>query len=285
MRVLPERTTDAWTSWYLLRRFPLANLWAPTQNDVLKWDFGFQAGPGKGFVLETKGVLSNPRRIRLQLKQLAWYAEEVVRRRYTAVYYVLPHFPWPRPASGAQLAVAPPIGQMRRLMPFERWTFVIDLEDLIRYVLLNASIKHAQLLAKALLVAGGWKQVSPHHRYDMSEPDLLAFRPRMTLQSFCHRIRRCDASVAFHYFSRSPTGEPPRHAGLLTGAHIEMLTELRWSSIVVTALGARGLEIGALDRVASTGVDIRPANVAPSSMLAMFIPGAPYESWRTELRG
>lgn len=285
MRVLPERTTDAWTAWYLLHRFPSANLWAPTQNDPLNWDFGFYAQPGKGFVLETKGVVAKPHRVRLQLKQLAWYADEVATARSTVVYYVLPIFPWPLPSIGSPPAVAPPIGDMRRLMPFEQWTFMIDLEDLVRYVLLNAGSAQTRALAAALQLVGGWKQMSAYDRFDLTEEDLLAFIPSMTLEDFCNRIHTCDASVAFHYFARQPTGEMPRHGGVQVHEHVDRLTEPSWPSIATGALETRRLEIVTSLTTPLDHDDIISARAPRSSMLAVMIPGAPYGEWRLELKG
>ena len=285
MRVLPERTTDAWTAWYLLHRFPSANLWAPTQNDPLNWDFGFHVQPGKGFVLETKGVLSNPHRVRLQLKQLAWYADEVATARCTAVYYVLPVFPWPLPSIGSPPAVAPLIGDMRQLMPFEQWTFMIDLEDLVRFALLKAGPAHARGLAAALQRVGGWKQISAYDRFDLTEQDLLSFIPRVTLEDFCNRIHACDASVAFHYFARPPTGEMPRHAGIQVHERVNSLTEPSWASIAAGALETRRLEADTTRRPTPDYDETISATAPRTSILAVMIPGASYEEWRLELKG
>ena len=210
MRILPERTVDAWAAWYLLLRFPTANLWAPSQNDDFRWDFGFESLPGKGFVLENKGVLDRPRSVRLSLRQLAWYVQEVALRLCTAVYYVLPTLPQTYSRSGSSSSgVVPAIAAARLRMPFEKTTFVVDLEDLIPYVASRSPRHHARQLASALR-RNDWRIVSPHFLYTMSQSEIGRVPSATTLERFADALTECDPLVGFHYFARGPDRPIPR---------------------------------------------------------------------------
>jgi hypothetical protein len=55
-RSLPERTVEAWVTAYIVRWFPTAELWAPTQRDPRRWDMSARIRGGIHFVFEYKGV-------------------------------------------------------------------------------------------------------------------------------------------------------------------------------------------------------------------------------------
>ena len=55
-RIIPERTVEAWTTAYIVRWFPTALLWAPTQADPVKWDAALGLPSRRYFVLEYKAV-------------------------------------------------------------------------------------------------------------------------------------------------------------------------------------------------------------------------------------
>jgi hypothetical protein len=55
-RNLPERTVEAWATAYIVRWFPGAHLWAPTQRDPYGWDLSGALPGGMHWVFEYKGV-------------------------------------------------------------------------------------------------------------------------------------------------------------------------------------------------------------------------------------
>ena len=94
-RILPERTVEAWTTAYIVRWFPTALLWAPTQADPLNWD-GAVGLPGRRyFVLEYKGVegrVSRTPYITIDTAQLNAYVADNKRVGDTVVLYLLPYW-------------------------------------------------------------------------------------------------------------------------------------------------------------------------------------------------
>ncbi len=139
-RSLPERTVDAWVAVAICQRFPSALLWGPTQRaEDPNWDYGASLGDGKLFILENKATdpkyvvrptAMDTHRIRIDLRQLAWYCESIEPNYGVPVYYVLPRPPFAgEPTPGVVPAqtitrVSSPIG------PFRRWAFVIRCNDL-----------------------------------------------------------------------------------------------------------------------------------------------------------
>lgn len=140
IRVIPERTVDAWLSWEVLRSIPRALLWAPTPpaqaaNAPQPWDFGV-AGidePRKLFVVETKALIGyedSPYlpKVSLRLPQLSVLAT-IAAANDPPVFYGLPlldaaELPTPllpeSPPQRAILRLEPPFAEwLRMFTPFE----------------------------------------------------------------------------------------------------------------------------------------------------------------------
>jgi hypothetical protein len=94
-RIIPERTVEAWTTAYLVRWFPTALLWAPTQADPVKWDAALGLPGRRYFVLEYKAVervgLVTPF-IPIPIRQLKDYVADNERVGATVVWYLLPYW-------------------------------------------------------------------------------------------------------------------------------------------------------------------------------------------------
>lgn len=131
VRIIPERTVDAWTSSAIVRRAPGALIWAPTPPaqaaaGTQPWDFAIEAfgPPGKLLVLENKALIGQPTpnyvpKVRLEIDQLARLIDlEAVG---LPIFYGLPGLieaDLPRPMPPENFAAR----AMLRLRPrFDRW--------------------------------------------------------------------------------------------------------------------------------------------------------------------
>ena len=94
-RILPERTVEAWTTAYIVRWFPTALLWAPTQAEPLTWDTAVGLPGWRYFVLEYKavegGVTGSPY-ITIDTAQLKAYVADNTRVGAPVVLYLLPYW-------------------------------------------------------------------------------------------------------------------------------------------------------------------------------------------------
>lgn len=138
VRVIPERTVDAWFSWQVIRAIPQALLWAPTppaQAAAQPWDFvvgGFDE-PHKLFVVETKALIGYEDapllpKVSLRLPQLLMLASLAAANDFP-VFYGLPLLPASElptpllpefPPERAILRLEPPFAEwLRMFTPFE----------------------------------------------------------------------------------------------------------------------------------------------------------------------
>lgn len=125
-RSLPERTVDSWIAVEIAHVFPHARMWSDN------WDMASQPGPGKAFVLESKGCDPNPRhadhRVWVDCDQLDRYLRDV--QPYVPVLYVLPNPPWAGGPTGS--AYLPNEAAFR--MTCAEWLWVIGAADLRRHL-------------------------------------------------------------------------------------------------------------------------------------------------------
>jgi hypothetical protein len=91
-RILPERTVEAWATAYIVRWFPTALLWAPTQGDPLNWDASIALPNYRYFVFEYKAVEEGHPYpfISVDTAQLRLYKDVNDLVGATVVWYVLP---------------------------------------------------------------------------------------------------------------------------------------------------------------------------------------------------
>lgn len=162
--ILPERTVDAWTAAYITGRRWRARLWAPTERfPGERYDLGVGFGnvgggpvpphrdpwPDKVFVLEHKGVDeggpgSGPI-VWIRVRQLLDHLAEDRARGGGLVYYLLPDPEW-RSRRSARYGILPAVAWRRTRGPtlplagryawegFQRWAFVVHVEDLCRFL-------------------------------------------------------------------------------------------------------------------------------------------------------
>jgi hypothetical protein len=174
-RSLPERTVDAWVSSAVCATFPHARIWGPTQNiEETNWDYGLSLGDGKLFILEDKGTSAVHRRrkkpldthrIDIDLRQLAWYCDQVEPATGVPVYYVLPRPPWIGGATGSEVAPDQSICRVDSVAgPFDSWAFIGRSGD-VRTEL------------------GGRRSI---------DTDQLPFAGTWTLAEFFRRVQECE---------------------------------------------------------------------------------------------
>lgn len=146
IRVLPERTVDAWTAIDVVEHFPRALLWSPTQNDPKNWDLAAGLGDGKIIIFENKGVCLDLNAatayfVSIDLDQLRAYAtlrHTVWPVRQQIAYYVLPDPPWDPPWRPHADDVLPMMAKHR--LPAagagasDTWFFAVGAEDLAHYL-------------------------------------------------------------------------------------------------------------------------------------------------------
>jgi hypothetical protein len=93
-RILPERTVEAWSTAYIMRWFPTALLWAPTQGDPLNWDAAVALPNYRYFVLEYKAVEGGSGQPYVPIDTAQLYTYSAINRTFAAplVWYVLPYW-------------------------------------------------------------------------------------------------------------------------------------------------------------------------------------------------
>jgi hypothetical protein len=183
---LPERTLEAWVSIVVARRFPHAQIWAPTAADTDDWDVAADVnGDGKVFVLENKGCAPSEANFRnppadppdhlitIDMRQLEAYVRNP--RLAPLTYYVLPVPPWrgvpsrplwPARRSPPNPPVILPVEGTARV-GCERWIRVVAARDL-------------------QAVFAGMRRAN--HR-SLHSAEVLQFG--VTLDGFLRRVRSC----------------------------------------------------------------------------------------------
>ena len=93
-RILPERTVEAWSTAYIMRWFPTALLWAPTQGDPLNWDAAVALPNYRYFVLEYKAVEGGGGQpfVPIDTAQLTTYSTMNQTFKMPLVWYVLAYW-------------------------------------------------------------------------------------------------------------------------------------------------------------------------------------------------
>src|SRR4051794_15734559 len=93
-RILPERTVEAWATAYIVRWFPSALLWAPTQGDPLNWDASILEAEVAEVWERYKAVEEGSPYpfIELDIAQLKLYKDRNDWVGATVVWYLLPRW-------------------------------------------------------------------------------------------------------------------------------------------------------------------------------------------------
>lgn len=151
IRVIPERTVDAWFSWEVLRSIPRALVWAPAPpaqatHAAQPWDFavGDIDEPRKLFVVETKALIGyedSPYlpKVSLRLPQLSVLAK-IAAANDLPVFYGLPLLA-PAEIATPLLPESPPQRAVLRLEPpFAEWLRMFTPFELMAHPAVAAAI-------------------------------------------------------------------------------------------------------------------------------------------------
>jgi hypothetical protein len=146
-RSMPERTVDAWVVDVIVRTFPNALVWAPTNvRSNENWDIAASMRDGKALILENKGTEPVERskkaplqthRIHIDTDQLDNYCDVVEPTSGLPVFYVLPNPPWQGNPAGAVPAEAG--FRAHSLQPFYCWSWVLSCTSLRNFLGFDAS--------------------------------------------------------------------------------------------------------------------------------------------------